>query len=281
MTVRLLADWFDSRDGRRYLANNLLTTDAGTESGLVAAKLADENLTGGTAYVKPTVPDDDTQLVRWNKNGDGSYVGINMPAASNSGFPVGLTSPAWGWRDLEGALVPKSTGAGSPALTTFRGNTRWFAYAAGDDMDAVFHVPHDYAPGTDLYLHLHWSHNGTGISGTSVINYFVSYAKGHSQAVFPAEAAITQTLSGLNMTNTPRYTHRIDEFVITSAGGGADSIDRALIEPDGLIHIHFDWVTIPTITGGAAKPFGFYLDLHYQSTGMATKNKSPNFYGTD
>lgn len=55
MTVRLLCDWTDSRDGKRYKSSNLLTTDAGTEAGLVAAKLADINLTGGTTYIPPAV----------------------------------------------------------------------------------------------------------------------------------------------------------------------------------------------------------------------------------
>ena len=55
MTVRLLIDWYDSRNGRQYVAGNLLTTDAGTESGLVAAKVADANLAGGTNYVATPV----------------------------------------------------------------------------------------------------------------------------------------------------------------------------------------------------------------------------------
>jgi len=55
MTVKLLMDWPDSRNGKNYLAGNLLTTDAGTESGLVAAKMATSTLTGGTAYVPPVV----------------------------------------------------------------------------------------------------------------------------------------------------------------------------------------------------------------------------------
>lgn len=49
MTVKLLMDWLDSRDGKNYLAGNLLTTDAGTEAGLVAAKMATSNLTKARA----------------------------------------------------------------------------------------------------------------------------------------------------------------------------------------------------------------------------------------
>ncbi len=55
MTVKLLVDWEDSRDRKKYLVGNLLTTDAGTESGLVAARLATTTLTGGTAYIPPAV----------------------------------------------------------------------------------------------------------------------------------------------------------------------------------------------------------------------------------
>ena len=215
------------------------------------------------------------------KLGDDSTA-ANLPAGATLGAAQGiglLIDGAYGWRDLEGALVPKATGVGSPTLTTFRGNTRWFAYSAGEDMDCMFHLPHDYVPGSDLHLHLHWSHNGTSISGSNVVTYYISYAKGHSQAVFPAEITVVQTAASLNITNTPRYTHRIDEIQITSTGGSATTIDNALIETDGLLHIHFDWTTIPSISGGGSnKPFGFYLDLHYQSTGTATKNKAPNFW---
>lgn len=47
---------------------------------------------------------------------------------------------------------------------------------------------------------------------------------------------------------------------------------------NGIILIHFDATTIPTITGGSGKPFCFYLDIHYQSTSIGTKQKSPDFY---
>ena len=44
MTVRLLAAW------GIYPANAIISIDSATESGLVAAKFADTNLTGGTVY---------------------------------------------------------------------------------------------------------------------------------------------------------------------------------------------------------------------------------------
>ncbi len=198
--------------------------------------------------------------------------------ASGSGMKVDLTSPTFGWKDLLGDVVPKTTGVGSPQLDTFRNDVRWFDYAVGEDGDMVFHIPHDYVPGTDLYIHVHWGHNGTNISGSFDVRFHATYAKGHQQANFPADVEPHLVVSSLNITNTPQYHHRIDEFQLSTAGGSATQIDTSVIEPDGLIIIHYDVDVIPTITGGSGKPFIFAIDLHYQSTGLATKNKSPNFY---
>lgn len=53
MTVRLLVGWKDPRTGREYRCSDLLTTDPATETGLVSAKQADTNLSGGNAWVPP------------------------------------------------------------------------------------------------------------------------------------------------------------------------------------------------------------------------------------
>lgn len=87
MTVRLLCDWKDYRNGREYKCGNLLTTDAGTEAGLVAGKQADVNLSGGTEYVPPTA-----QKQRFEMFGETDPVtggiGIGGGALSMNGVPV-------------------------------------------------------------------------------------------------------------------------------------------------------------------------------------------------
>lgn len=190
----------------------------------------------------------------------------------------------YGWKDKEGPVVPKTSGLGAPSLTAYRGgNVREFAFAAGDDYDYRFHIPHDWAPGTDMFIHVHWSHNGTNIAGSLVMNHYVTYAKGHGQAgasggTFHAEKNITQTVANLTITNTPQYLHRVDEVPLMINGGSGSLIDTSLIEVDGLIMGHFDVTTIPTITGGAGKPFIHFIDLHYQADRVATRRRSPNFY---
>ena len=209
-----------------------------------------------------------------------------LPGTTGTGVKVDSGgTPTFGWRDLIGDITPKTSGAGSPNLAAFRGgNVRAFFYGVGEDGDCVFHVPHDYVPGTDLFLHLHWSHNGTGISGSLVVNLYVTYAKGHQQANFSAEVTPTLTVGSLNITPAaPRYRHRVDEIQISAASPTASQLDSDIIEVDGLILIHYDVATIPSITGGSPnEPCFFTLDIHYQSTGgsVSTKNKapSPTFY---
>lgn len=50
MTIRLLTAY------DKYPINAIITLDAGTEAGLVSAKMASADTTGGVPYVAPAVP---------------------------------------------------------------------------------------------------------------------------------------------------------------------------------------------------------------------------------
>lgn len=196
-----------------------------------------------------------------------------------NGIKVNTDDPDYSWRDLEGPIIANATGANRPVLTTYEGEIEDYAFDANDHYSIIkYHIPHDYAPGTDLFIHTHWSHNGTNITGSLVLDHRFTYSKGHGQANFHAEKALVQTIGSLTITNTPTLRHRIDEIQLSTPGGSASQVDTDLIEPDGLILLHFNVPTIPTITGGAAKPFIHYVDVHYQCTNIGTKNKTPDFW---
>lgn len=205
---------------------------------------------------------------------------IVLPKTSGFGIQVDTAAPTFPWQDLPGILRPDPIGASSPTLAAVRGGlTREFFYSANDKMDMDFHIPHDYVAGSDLFLHIHWGHNGTAISGNFVVTFTYTYAKGHNQAIFPAEKAVVMTYATVNIATTPRYIHRIDEIQLSSNGGSATLQDTALIEPDGVFLVNMTVTTIPTITGGTTnEPFVCYADMHYQSTNIGTKQKAPNFY---
>jgi hypothetical protein len=203
-----------------------------------------------------------------------------LPKANGTGIKVDLETPTFPWFDLIGEIYPKTSGAGTPTLATFRGGqVQTYAWTTNDIGDVIWHIPHDYVPNSDIFIHIHWAHNGTAISGNLVVNYHFTYAKGHGQAIFPAEKNITQTISTPNIATIPRYSHRIDEVQMSAVSPAANQIDSNDIEPDGIILLRMITTTIPTITGGSPnEPYIFFCDIHYQSTGIGTKQKSPDFW---
>jgi len=184
------------------------------------------------------------------------------------------------WQDLLGHVVVRDSGATAPTLSTFRGGqVVQYAFAANDVVGFTFHLPHNYKRGTDIYFHVHWSHNGTAISGNMTWTYYATYAKGHDQAIFPAEVSGVINRNTVNIATTPRYIHALDEVQLSTSGGSASLLDTDNLEVDGLIFVQLVATSIPAITGGSPnEPFLFMADIHYQADMFGTKNKAPNFY---
>lgn len=203
--------------------------------------------------------------------------------AAGIGLRFDTTTPVYGWRDLVGQIIPRASGGPAPALGALRGtNLLSYAFSVNDVIDNItYHIPHDYVPGSDMYLHVHWSHNGTAISGTLGINYFVSYCKGYNQTgqTFNSELTIPQSITGITITNAPRWGHSINEFQLTNSSGDTTHLNRNLIEVDGLLLVSIGVTSIPTITGGLPNaPYILMVDIHYQSTGLPTKGRNIPFY---
>jgi hypothetical protein len=210
-----------------------------------------------------------------NTDGAGS---ILVPKTSGIGIKVDYDEPTFGWRDIIGSVQPKATGAGSPARAIYRGNIGDYAFAHNDVCDFIFHIPHDYVPGTDIYFHIHWSHtDAVSITGDATFTIYHQYSKGHNQAVFPAEKTLTITHATTDLATTPQYRHRIDEAAISGSAATSAVMDRSLIEVDGLLGATLKLTSIPTF-GGSGKLFIHTCDIHYQSTNIATKGKAPDFY---
>ena len=238
------------------------------------SKLRGDEVSEILARVQDRVADADPVSSRLTFSADN----FSVPKEAGKGV---LIAGQHAWGDLIGDVNPKNTGAGSATLALWHAGLyrAWF-YAAGDLCDMLFHLPHDYVPGTDIFLHLHWGHHGTAISGSLLVTFGVSVAKGHNQTEFSAEKSPTLTVLTPNIATVPRYRHRIDEIQLSSKTPSATQLNTKDLEVDGLLLIGLRVDVIPTITGGSTnKPAFFTLDIHYQSTGIGTINKSPNFYG--
>ncbi|KKM81785.1 hypothetical protein LCGC14_1326260, partial [marine sediment metagenome] len=223
---------------------------------------------------------DGTNAVYTVASGEFVFTGGNvvLDKTSGTGFQVDAAAPTFGWRDLLGETTTRSTGANKPSFETYNGEINQYRFSAGEHEHYDFHIPHDYVAGTDIYLHIHWSQISTTNTGGAVdFKYSAAYAKGHNQSAFTS-TPITGTITSAGA-GTTRYQHHLTEAVISAASATAALFDRDDLEPDGVILMTLEMeANNLTDSVGVTDPFIHYVDIHYQSSNIATKQKVPDFY---
>lgn len=198
-----------------------------------------------------------------------------QPIISNEkgdGIKLDIINPVFGWHDLlSPTTIYEGAASNKPTFNTLVGGIRKYQFVVNDESFHEFHIPHDYAPGTDMYIHVHWTHNSGSVTGGSTTWGFEhTYAKGYSQMTF----GTTKTISVTQAAATAALTHHIAEVKLTVTSGSATQQNSDLIETDGLLLVR----TYLQANTTGVNPFMMFCDLHYQSTNLATKNKNFNFW---
>lgn len=206
-------------------------------------------------------------------------VNLMVPKTQNSGIKVdSLGSPTYPWHDLHSTLHTDPSSIYAPSFETYNGGIKGRSFDVNDEAYIEFHLPHDYVMGSEIFIHAHWSHNSELVTGGNVTWAFeMIYAKGHNQDTFdpPITVSVTENSSLI------QYQHMVAETSITSVPGGLTTFPVGTMEPDGIIMVRVFLASnnITYSSGIQPKPFLHFVDLHYQSTNVGTKNKSPNFWG--
>jgi len=260
-----------------------VATFLGTPSSAnLLAAITDETGTGALVFANNSALTGTTSIETANVSDS-----IIAPKTSGKGIKVDNTTPTFGWRDMLGKVIVKAIGANDPVWSVYRGTI--YAYkcsnAIMNETWQDFHIPHDYVPGTDMYIHVHWTQNvvdtggAAGAPGAIKWYFDLSYADGHGTAGGAADpfiAAITQSVT--QQGSTTQYGHMLAEVQFTNAGGDATHIDRAAISVDGIILCRTYRDPADVADTLDQQPFVLFVDIHYQSTNVATKQKSPDFY---
>ena len=204
---------------------------------------------------------------------------LQIPKAQGNGLRIGPdTDLTFGWSDLQCNLfVPDWTAPNAPSFEPYRGGIKQMCFAVNDEIQLSAHLNHDYAMGTDVYIHAHWSTNDAAITGGHITwGFELIYAKGHQQMAFTSSVVITEQQNAL----TTQYMHHICEAPASITGGSANLLDTAQLEVDGLIQGRAYLVANNLTYSGATQPCVFLhqIDIHHQSTGAPTKRRAPNFW---
>lgn len=192
--------------------------------------------------------------------------------AKGDGLLLDRHAPASGWHDLLSATtVDRDNASSMPTFAVLTGSIKKYQFDVGDETFHHFHMPHDYLPGSDMYIHVHWTHNSGALTGGSTTWQFeITYAKGYAQGQFNTPKIITVTQ---DVVTTP-LTHQIAEIKFSIPNGDATHIDSNLLETDGLILVKASLIS----NSIGANPFMMFCDCHYQSTNIPTKNRNFNFW---
>jgi len=220
----------------------------------------------------------DALVIDTSKNVTVQTGNLILPKTSGVGIKVDSTTPTFGWRDILGQIVVKAAGANDPTWSVFRGSISayQFSNALMNQVWVILHIPHDYVPSTDLYMHVHWAQitvdtGGTaGVPGVAKWYFDITYADGHGTAGGAADPFIAPyTVSVTQQGATTQYGHMIAEVQITGA-----SLAASTIQPDGLlmVRVYRDPADVADTLNQA--PFLLMSDCHYQSTNIGTKQKS-------
>ena len=198
------------------------------------------------------------------------------PKTQNVGIKIDTVAPDYGWHDLSGNLLwdPSVGGAATaPTFEVYNGAVKALRFDVNDEAYINFHMPHDYAMGTEIHVHVHWSHNNIAVT-TGSVTFIIdgTYAKGHNQAAFGVPISVNLTENA----STTRYQHMITEAPFSAAAGAGGLIAQEDLEVDGILLLRV-LCQANTMDNGAL-PFVHFVDIHYQSTGLPTKQKAPDFW---
>jgi hypothetical protein len=170
-----------------------------------------------------------------------------------------------GWRDMIGyAQAPP---AGGIAIWTQIAGSAFYAFKfdVNDAQQYVYHINHDFKPGSSIYIHAHWFNDGTDTTHAVEWEFTYTYAKGFDQAAY----SFTGTVVTVQQASSGQYRHMTTEI--------ATPIADANFEPDGILIVKLKRITNGG-TDATGSTFLLTADCHYQADTSATKNRTPNFY---
>jgi len=209
----------------------------------------------------------------------GTFDTVIINKTAGKGIKIDTAAPTFGWRDLLGDVSIKTIGANDPDYNDYTSGIYRYQFKNNvmTELFNDYHIPHDYVPGTEVYVHIHWSQTTIDTGGAAAAPgdakwYFdANYSKGHDRGAFPAGVVtvfVVQTASG-----TIRQ-HMIAEVQLSTGGqiGGQD------LEPDGVVTVRTYRDADDVADTLDQRPWVHHVDIHYQSTNIATKDKVPDFY---
>lgn len=168
------------------------------------------------------------------------------------------------WDDI---IIPiESTGkaVAAPQLEVLVGNILAYQFAINDKVYANCEMPHDYAEGTPIEVHLHWASNGLDNSNNRFVKWQCEYSEAYmamASPFIPFATVVTVSAETTIPLGTPDKSHLYTRLgIITDEELKIGSIIR---------------MTITRIASSglaaSANPYGLSIGIHYQQDTLGSR----------
>lgn len=198
--------------------------------------------------------------------GSSATITGNVVLAKTAKFLVDTASPDYPWKSTLGIDQGIITGLTGPTATAFQGSQyAWlFSETTINSRMYVIEFPYDYEAGSDIYLFVDWSPNGTNTLDCRW-GFEYSIIKSFDQGVFPAPSTLYVTTAGQG-TQYRLQTSTTAVITGTNYEPGTKIMLRLFRDASN---------GADTLTVGA---FLHGCGMRYKASRPGTKNKAPAFY---
>jgi len=172
-----------------------------------------------------------------------------------------------GYEDLKptGGLLP--SGAAKPSQPNTIGIHELYEFSGtvNERLTNVYHLPHDFVEGTDLFFHVHHLPTAATPAGVVKWRFHYQYAQGYKFGQF-SNTDLTQDIE-VDLTGVVQYSHVINEGVAIN-----DATVGSVLRTDGILIVTVE--RLAADDSNNAPQIFLELDVHYKSDKTATVNRN-------
>lgn len=177
------------------------------------------------------------------------------------------------WDDLRVPTTSTRSAAGAPGFTKFLDNgngstgvfTDWFDASSVEQLYFEAQFPHDYIPGSDIHVHVHWVPSANGTAG-QVVSWGIEYTWANIGTTYANTSIMygnTHTPADANLVAGRHYITELG--IISGVGKGISSM---------LIGRIFRDATAAGATDSYTADAGLIeIDFHYLRDGLGSRRE--------
>lgn len=197
---------------------------------------------------------------------------LNLKGGSQPDFKIDEDASGGGWIDLIGLPLARGNLVRDPIPVDFIGQIFVNSFKVYSEVTIPYHIPHEYAPGTDMFIHVHYASVTPNLFTGRYVRWQseYTYSKGNQNSAFFSAPIVINVQEEVPVGTLKHRILEIPTAIPASLG----------LEPDGILTIRTRRLPVQGlgITEYPDSLAVLSIDIHMQISKLTTKNRSFPFY---